>query len=228
MYGYSFAYCGPDGTTPGNVGPNTPATVADLYDPKYADFYGPPNPGCGTMASTVPCNPAKSFCDDWLFRSEELGDKYQLDDEWFDMDGATIPGSPCMLDKLAFAVHYYQTAAARGQDVQIMSKLNTFANMDNTATGANVSVQDFQSSIPSGSAVPTSIWMTDETISANGSWCYVNPMTYKSSATIISELDTINSRGGIMLLNVSPMSDGTIPQEQIDILNAVGKHLGAQ
>ena len=39
--------------------------------------------------------------------------------------------------------------------------------------------------------------------------------------------DMRNAAGGIMMLNVSPEKDGTIPKEQIDILNAVGKHLGA-
>ena len=227
MYGYSFAYCGATGTKPGSVGPNTPATVSDLYDPRYADFYGPPNPGCGVEAGDAQCNPDKAFCDDWLYRSQELADKYQLDDEWFDWDGATVANSPCMNDKLAFALHYYQTAAARGQQVQIMSKDGVFPNMSSAANGANVSVQDFQSSIPSGTAIPTSPWMSDETISSNGSWCFVNPMTYKSAASVISELDQINAAGGIMLLNISPEKDGTIPQEQIDILNAVGKHLGA-
>jgi alpha-L-fucosidase len=53
-------------------------------------------------------------------------------------------------------------------------------------------------------------------------------MAYKSSAEVISELDTINGMGGIMMLNISPMADGTIPQEQIDILNAVGAHLAAE
>jgi alpha-L-fucosidase len=229
LYGYSFAYCGAGGTTPGNVGPNTPASVSDLYDPKYADFYGPPNPGCGTEAQDAQCNPSQAFCADWEYRSQELVDKYQLDDEWFDWDGATVPNSPCMNDKLAFALHYYQTAYMRGQEVQIMSKAGIFGGnvQNNGATGANVSLQDFQSSIPTGSAIPSSPWMVDETISSNGSWCYVNPMTYKSSATVISELDTINKAGGIMMLNISPEKDGTIPQEQIDILNAVGKHLGA-
>jgi alpha-L-fucosidase len=227
MYGYSFAYCGASGTTPGSVGPSTPATVSDLYDPNYSLFYGPPNPGCGALASDSQCNPDKAFCDDWLYRAEELVDKYQLDDEWFDWDGATVANSPCMVDKLAFMLHYYQTAAARGQQVQVLSKAGVFPNMDNSATGANVALQDFQSSIPSGSAIPTSPWMSDETISSNGSWCYVNPMTYKSAATVINELDQINAAGGMMLLNISPEKDGSIPQAQIDILNAVGKHLGA-
>jgi alpha-L-fucosidase len=235
LYGYSFAYCGPNGTTPGNVGPKTPASVSDLYDPRYASLYGPPNAGCGALAADATCSPDQAFCDDWLYRAKELVDKYAIDDEWFDWDGATIMGSPCMTDKLAFVLHYYQTAAARGQQVQIMSKAGVFPNMNDGATGANTALQDFQSSIPSTG--PSSPWMVDETISSNGSWCYVDsnggapnstPMAYKSSATVIDELDEINGKGGIMMLNVSPMLDGTIPQGQIDILNAVGKHLGAQ
>ncbi len=225
MYGYSFAYCGPNGTTPGNVGPKTPASVSDLYDPAYALFYGPPNPGCGALAGDGQCSPDQAFCDDWLYRSEELVDKYQLDDEWFDWDGATEPNTPCYNDKLKFTLHYYQNAAAWGKDVQIMSKTGVFPNMNNNATGANVAMQDFQSTIPTTG--PSSPWMSDETISSNGSWSYVEPMAYKSAATVISELDTINSRGGVMLLNISPMKDGTIPAEQVAILNAVGKHLGA-
>jgi alpha-L-fucosidase len=53
-------------------------------------------------------------------------------------------------------------------------------------------------------------------------------MTYKSPSEIVTDLDAINAQGGTMLLNISPTSDGTIPQEQIDILNALGVHLGAQ
>jgi alpha-L-fucosidase len=227
MYGYSFAYCGPNGTTPGDVGPNTPASVSDLYDPNYALFYGPPNPGCGVEAADGQCNPEESFCDDWLYRAEELVDKYQLDDTWFDWDGATVANSPCMDDKLAFALHYYQTAAARGQAVQIMSRGGVFPNMDNAAAGANVAMQDFLS-IPSGSGVPSSPWLVDETVSSDGSGCYVSTMTYKSPSEIVTDLDAINAQGGTMLLNISPTSDGTIPQEQIDILNALGVHLGAQ
>jgi alpha-L-fucosidase len=229
MYGYSFVYCGPNGTTPGSVGPNTPASVSDLYDPRYADFYGPPNPGCGALAADSPCptgQPNQAFLNDWLYRSEELADKYDLDVEWFDWDGAQDAASKAA--KLAFALHYYQGACARGKEVAIIAKGGVFPNNDNTATGSNVMVTDFQSSIPTSGTQPKAAWMVDETVSSNGSWGYVNGMTYKSSATIINELDTINGLGGVMLLNISPMSDGTIPAEQVAILNAVGKHLGAQ
>jgi alpha-L-fucosidase len=228
MYGYSVAYCG-DGTVPGDVGPDTPASVSDLYDPNYASFYGPPSPGCGVGSADGQCNPEKSFCDDWLYRSEELVDKYELDDMWFDWDGATVANSPCMVDKLIFAIHYYETTAARGQTEQIMSRGGVFPDMSNAANGANVSMQDLAESIlPSGSAVPSAPWLRDEDVSANGSGSYIDPMTYKSSAQIITDLDAVNAVGGTMFLNISPMLDGTIPPEQVAILNAVGKHLGAQ
>jgi alpha-L-fucosidase len=229
MYGYSFTYCGPNGTTPGNVGPRTPASVADLYDPRYADFYGPPNPGCGALAVDSPCpngQPAPSFLNDWLYRSNELADKYDLDLEWFDWDGAQDTTSQAA--KLAFALHYYQGACARGKDVAIVAKAGVFPNNNSSPTGSNVMVTDFQSSIPAAGSQPQATWMADETVSSDGSWGWINGMTYKSAATVINELDTINSRGGIMLLNLSPMPDGTIPAEQVAIVNAVGKHLGAQ
>ena len=105
-----------------------------------------------------------------------------------------------------------------------MSRGGVFPNMDNAAAGANVAMQDFLS-IPSGSGVPSSPWLVDETVSSDGSGCYV---TYKSPSEIVTDLDAINAQGGTMLLNISPTSDGTIPQEQIDILNALGVHLGAQ
>jgi alpha-L-fucosidase len=231
MYGYSFAYCGPNGTTPGNVGPNTPATVSDLYDPRYAALYGPPNPGCGVEAADGVCTSvSQAFCNDWLYRANELVDKYELDDEWFDWDGAT----QCQAQKLAFVLHYYQTAAGRGQDVQIMGKGGVFPATTGT-TAANVCLPDSQAADPS--PVPTTPWMEDVPVSSTGSWCYVDanggapnsvPMAYISGAEAVDDLERINGKGGIMMLNISPMPDGTIPQGQIDILNALGKYLGAQ
>ncbi|MDP9151277.1 MAG: alpha-L-fucosidase [Myxococcota bacterium] len=223
MYGYSFVYC------PASTPPSTPASVSDLYDPRYADFYGPPNPGCGVNAAAAPCpsgQPVQSFLDDWLYRSNELADKYQLDTEWFDWDGAQDAAS--LAAKLSFALHYYKGACARGQDVAIIAKGGIFPNNDNSVTGSNVMVTDFQSTVPAAGQQPKGTWMSDVTVSTNGSWGYTTGMTYKSAASITSQLDTINSRGGIMLLNISPMLDGTIPAEQVAILNAIGKHLGAQ
>jgi alpha-L-fucosidase len=53
-------------------------------------------------------------------------------------------------------------------------------------------------------------------------------MTYRSASSIISQMDNYLSRGGVLVLNISPMADGTIPQAQQDILIQIGKHLGVQ
>ncbi|MES1179283.1 MAG: alpha-L-fucosidase [Myxococcales bacterium] len=229
MYGDSFAYCGPSGTTPGNVGPNTPASVSDLYDPRFADFYGPPTSACGALAASTSCSPRKAFCDDWLARSTELVDKYKLDVEWFDWDGANVEGSPCWADKQAFVLDYYKKACSWGKEVTTAGKGGVFPGSDSAANGANIMIHDFETAghAPAAGQEPKSFWMVDDKI-GNGSWGYVTGMTYRSASSIISQMDNYLSRGGVLVLNISPMADGTIPQAQQDILIQIGKHLGVQ
>jgi alpha-L-fucosidase len=233
MYGDSFAYCGPSGTTPGSVGPNTPATVSDLYDPKYADFYGPPTSACGPLAASTSCSPRKAFCDDWLARSTELVDKYQLDVEWFDWDGANVQGSACWADKQAFVLDYYKKACSWGKEVTTAGKGGVFPGSDTTADGGNIMIHDFETGghAPLAGAEPKTFWMVDDKIGggSNGnSWGYITGMTYRSASSIISQMDNYTARGGVLVLNISPMADGTIPQAQQDILTEIGKHLGVQ
>ncbi len=229
MYGDSFAYCGPNGTTAGNVGPKTPATVSDLYDPRYADFYGPPNGECGTIAASTSCSPNKAFCDDWLNRSLELAEKYQLDIEWFDWDGANVNGSACWENKQAFVLEYYKKACEWGKEVTTAGKGGVFPGSDSATDGANVMIHDFETAghAPAKGQEPKSFWLVDDKVSGD-SWGYIDGMTYRSASSIISQIDNYLARGGVLLLNISPMADGTIPQQQQDILNAIGKHLGAQ
>jgi alpha-L-fucosidase len=46
---------------------------------------------------------------------------------------------------------------------------------------------------------------------------------WKSAETLITNLIDIASKGGNFLLNIGPKSDGTIPQESIDRLRAIGR-----
>jgi alpha-L-fucosidase len=223
MYGYSFVYCPlTTASTPGS----------DLYQKDPATglyYYGPPNSACGTEAASTSCSPDKAFCDDWLARANEQADKYLLDIQWFDWDGANVNGSPCWNDKLAYALHYYQSACRWGKEVAIAGKGGVFPGNDGTATGANIMIHDFEKggNAPGKGAEPKGFWMVDDKV-GNESWGYINGLTYRSASSIISQIDDYSSRGGVLLLNVSPMADGTIPQAQQDILNAIGKHLGAQ
>src|SRR4029453_14189904 len=50
---------------------------------------------------------------------------------------------------------------------------------------------------------------------------------WKSSATVISNLVDIASKGGNYLLNVGPTAEGVIPAESVRILREVGQGLKA-
>jgi alpha-L-fucosidase len=67
-------------------------------------------------------------------------------------------------------------------------------------------------------------WLTDDTIS-NGSWCYTETMTIKSMRTVLHSLIDIVSKNGVLLLNLSPKADGTIPDDQQQLLRGMGAWL---
>ena len=52
-------------------------------------------------------------------------------------------------------------------------------------------------------------------------------MTYRSAENILRELIELSSLGGNLLLNISPMGDGSIPDTQQKILLAIGEWLHA-
>jgi alpha-L-fucosidase len=69
---------------------------------------------------------------------------------------------------------------------------------------------------------PEGSWETCLTI--NNSWGY-NPSDkrLKSVRTLVHTLCEVAGKGGNLLLNVSPMGDGTLPPEQVERLNAIGE-----
>ncbi|MBD5347503.1 MAG: alpha-L-fucosidase [Bacteroides sp.] len=65
-------------------------------------------------------------------------------------------------------------------------------------------------------------WETCMTI--NDSWGYrVADSAYKSPSTILRMLADCISLGGNLLLDIGPRADGSIPQEEIDVLKALGR-----
>jgi alpha-L-fucosidase len=69
---------------------------------------------------------------------------------------------------------------------------------------------------------PEGLWETCLTI--NNSWGY-NPsdQDLKSARSLVHTLCEVAGKGGNLLLNVSPMGDGTLPPEQVERLNTVGE-----
>lgn len=65
--------------------------------------------------------------------------------------------------------------------------------------------------------------MFEVCMTMNNTWGYKkNDNNWKSSQRLIQMLSDIASKGGNLLLNIGPRADGSIPQESIDRLEAIG------
>jgi alpha-L-fucosidase len=64
-------------------------------------------------------------------------------------------------------------------------------------------------------------WETCQTM--NNSWGYnASDLNYKSASALIQQLIQVVSRDGNYLLNIGPKGDGTVPEETVTLLNAMG------
>ena len=145
----------------------------------------------------------------WLSKHKEIIDHYQPDIIWQDFNLHRI-SRPVLLEFLSY---YYNQAAEWGREVAATYK-------DGLNTGC--AVLDYERGGPAD--ITDNYWLTDDAISSS-SWCYTEGISYYSKKQILHGfLDRI-SKNGNLLLNISPKADGTIPQEQKDILLAMGAWL---
>lgn len=63
---------------------------------------------------------------------------------------------------------------------------------------------------------------THDTSVAKNSWCYTENNDYKEPYEVICDLVDVVSKNGSLLLNVGPRADGSIPEEDKNILKTVG------
>lgn len=122
------------------------------------------------------------------------------------------------------AAYYYNRAAEWGKEVSISTKKAAYA-----PSGTNVktigSIIDFEKiggRSPAG--IRTGAWQVDHPIGST--WGYTTGMRISSSGSIISALVDTVSKNGNLLLNLSPTSDGTLPEEEQKTLLGVGEWLG--
>lgn len=184
------------------------AEHADLYDPKWADFYNYADRSDAAM---------ERFLVNWYERNVELIDKYQPDLIYFDNGVDQRYLDPL---KLEIAAYYYNRAKSWGKQVSFTTKKAAFAP-SGTNTKTIASILDFEGGPPDG--IRGGSWVVDRPIGS--SWGYIDGMKAHSADTVIGWLVDTVSKNGTLLLNVSPKADGTIPQDQQDTLLAVGKWL---
>ncbi len=174
---------------------------SDLDDPKYQDFYWTQHDDKRLQA----------FLELWVAKNIELIDKYQIDMLWFDNGVNHRIYDPL---KLKVAAYYYNRAKHWGKDVSISTKDHAYL------AG---SILDFEKTGRGPKDILPGAWQVDEPIGS--SWGYSSDMRVSSAASVLGKLIDIVSKNGNLLLNLSPMSDGTIPEAQQRTLLEIGQWL---
>jgi len=146
----------------------------------------------------------------WLARLEEIIDGYHPDLIYQDFDVKNVQLS----DRLSFLAYYYNSALTWSNEVVAVYK-DGFDPLGE--------MYDYERGGPGNIVYP--YWETDDAVSPS-SWGYTTGMTYYATNALIDALIDRVSKNGTMLLNISPMADGTIPQAQQDLLLGIGDWLG--
>ena len=213
---------------------NMPLDDTDLMNPDYADLYGPPQKpilqsGMGPKALAAPATggateavineaaeegrhpQSNAFLNEWEMRVHEIIDRYQPDLLYFD-NGINYRS----LDpwKLRIARYYYNSAWQWHKEVSIQSKSQAYL------AG---SIQDFERMSRAPQQTLDRYWQVDDPI--GNKFGYIEGLKLQSADGIIRSLVNTISRNGNLCLNISPKADGTIPDDQQQILRTVGTWL---
>ena len=192
---------------------------SDVNDPQHEAFYGPavycPDLDFHTVHTTTfnafTMGPTDEWMEDWLVRTCELIDRYQPQIVYFDWWIHNHAFKP-YLKKLA--AYYYNRAEEWGKEVTINYKHEAFPH-----TVATFDVE--RGALTGISPLP---WQTDTAIGKK-SWGYTTDNTYKGSRQIICDLIDIVSKNGNLLLNIGPRADGSITEEETQVLLELGQWL---
>jgi len=179
------------------------AFASDVANPANEDFYGPAQPKTS--------QPDKAYLDNWLARTCELVAKYSPQIVWFDW-WIEEPAFAPYLKK--FASYYYNWAKQQGTSVAI--------NYKNQAYPPDAAVYDVERG--QLKSIRPILWQTDTAVSKN-SWGYIADHDYKPVTSIIHDLVDIVSKNGVLLLNIGPKPDGTIPEPEQEMLREMGRWL---
>lgn len=145
----------------------------------------------------------------WLAKHKEIIDRYHPDIIWQDFNLHKLSQSTL----LGFLSYYYNSAQSWGKEVVATYK---------DGLNDKCAVLDYERG---GAAdITENYWLTDDAISSS-SWCYTEGLKYYSSKAILHGFIDRVSKNGNLLLNISPKADGSIPEEQKDILLSMGNWL---
>ena len=154
---------------------------------------------------------SRAFVDDGLGRLVELVDGYRPDLIWFDFDTGYVPPQ----DLRRFLAFYFNRAAQWGKGVAINDKHEHLFP-------PRANVLDFERGKTSG--LRKQLWQTDTSVSWRD-WSYIRNDSFKTVDELVRELVDIVSKNGVLLLDIGPRPDGSIPPEPQAILRGIGAWL---
>ena len=185
--------------------------ASDVADTRYDDFYGP------AQREPATNQPDKEFLDDWLARLVELVERYEPQLVYFDWWIEQPVFQPYLS---RFAAYYYNRETQRNRGVVINYKHGELDGQSAFADGSAVyDIERGQMSTTS-----SRVWQSDSSIIRN-SWCDVAAPDYKPVNELIGDLVDVVSKNGVLLLNIGPRADGSIPDEAAERLRAIGRWL---
>jgi len=178
-----------------------PLPGSDQYDPQWANFY---NVADRSETARI------KFMHDWVAKRIETIDKYHPDMLWFDMN-TDHSWDPL---KIRVASYYFNRAREWKKEVGISAK---------QAAWVSGQIMDYEREGRAPMELTDWVWQPDDPIT-NKFGYVVEQKPYPADQFVWKIIENV-SKNGNLLLNISPMADGTIPQEQIDVLLAIGKWL---
>ena len=182
----------------------------DIYDDKYSHIY-----------RNKDKESKEKFGIEWSNKVREVIGNYEPDALWFDGLSGSIKNKEIMQDSIVDIFQdYYDSKGRNDEGVVICNKLPG-SKVWNFPLGFGLrcyeNCRDMEKS-------PEGYWLADRAISYP--WSYVNDKFYKDKAPYqIRSLVDMVSRGGIMLMSLTPRGDGSIDPQAVEIMKGMGAWL---
>ncbi len=155
--------------------------------------------------------PNQEFLDMWTGKLREVIDKYEPDLMWFD-GSLDRMGEDRVLD---FFAYYFNKENQWGRGVEVL-----FKGWD---VPPGIAINDLE--LGREESITRHLWITDTSVDDQGAWSYAKEAGYKPVNMLVDNLVDRVSKNGMLLLNVGPKADGTIPEEAKERLLGIGQWL---
>lgn len=175
----------------------------------YPELYGPAalhESGSPHKQEVNP--PTDDWCRDWLATACEMVDRNQPLAVYFDW-WINQPLFKPYLKK--FLAYYYNRGVEWGKEVAVFYKVGAIMK--------GCAIFDVERGQISG--ISPELWQNDTAIAKN-SWGYTEGNQFKTPREVLLNLIDVVSKNGCFMLNVGPKADGTICEEEKQVLLAIG------